>query len=279
MAGTITHQFIAFKLKEKYQELDSSYLLFSSSGPDIFNYLDKSLAKRMHQKETALFLKELIKKTDFNKKKELSILVGAFSHFIADSILHPYIYYLGGRYLSTKETEKYKYKHEIIETSIDNYFIDKFKYSFGFISSFKPFKTYLEVVNKVYGCHISLKDYKKAYLKRKIYYNLFRLNKGLKYYFYSSLLRKRLILDKRLKSEEYLNLGRNTWYHPVTKEKREESFLELIDQVLIRIEEGLDKIFKYYETHDESYLDFIENKSYLTGEIINKENKLVYFKE
>lgn len=85
------------------------------------------IASKMHTEKTGDFLVSAlcqIKKYDVDSaefKMGFSYLSGFICHYILDSMAHPYVFYLGGRYLK-EDPESYKYMglHRKIELAIDS---------------------------------------------------------------------------------------------------------------------------------------------------------------
>ncbi len=56
-----------------------------------------------------------------SKHTQLAFLLGMLSHFVADSIFHPMVYYMSGNYFANdlEEREKAVFRHRLFETAID----------------------------------------------------------------------------------------------------------------------------------------------------------------
>ena len=107
--------------------------LIGLQGPDpiYYHHLRKKdnkayIASKMHTEKTGDFLVSAlcqIKKYDIDSKEfsqGLSYLSGFICHYILDSMAHPYIFYLGGRYQEdVPETHKYIGLHKKVELAID----------------------------------------------------------------------------------------------------------------------------------------------------------------
>lgn len=131
MAGTITHFEIGKRvLKNLNIKLDKDIFLLACQGHDLLYFIKlKDLPKYDIAKEKAKMLqnekfKELVIKynqeiQNSNDIKLKSFLYGYITHHITDSIFHPYIIYESGVYKKTKETLKYKARHEMLESIID----------------------------------------------------------------------------------------------------------------------------------------------------------------
>jgi len=56
-----------------------------------------------------------------NKQASLAFLLGMLTHFVADSMFHPMIYYMSGNYFADDQKERSKavFRHRLLETAID----------------------------------------------------------------------------------------------------------------------------------------------------------------
>ena len=56
-----------------------------------------------------------------NKRTKLALLLGMLTHFVADNIFHPMVYYMSGNYFAEdpEEREKAVFRHRLLETAID----------------------------------------------------------------------------------------------------------------------------------------------------------------
>lgn len=243
-----------------------------------------------------------IKYNDYQNNSEIiGYLYGQICHYALDKTCHPYITYKSGKYHKhDKNTHKYNMEHSRIESLIDEYFIKErehikpYKYKcyklFDTRSLSKKTKevidfTYKEVFNKP---NFST-DYEKCIKDMKLFYRIFRYDPtGLKLLFYRFVdlicpltMRKKHAISYHNKLKDMnniLNLNHNTWYHPVTKEKHNESFLDLY---IIAMQDAIymiENINKYiYEDKKIDLKKVIGNYSYESGIDLEEDQTFKYF--
>lgn len=243
-----------------------------------------------------------IKYNDYQNNSEIiGFLYGQVCHYALDTTCHPYLIYKTGKYHKhDKSTHKYNMEHSRVESLIDEYFIKEREHVKPHI--FKCYKildtrslskktkevidaTYKEVFNKPNFSTI----YEKCIKDMKLFYRIFRYDPiGLKLAFYRFVdlicpptMRKKHAISyhNKLKDmDNILNINHNTWYHPVTKEKHNESFLDLYIIAMQKAIYMIENINKYiYEDKKIDLEKVIGNYSYETGLDLGENQTLKYF--
>ena len=258
-----------------------------------------------HRYKTYEYLKTLIdyiKLNDYyNDSEIMGFLYGQIGHYCLDKACHPYVFYKSGNYLKhDKETHKYNMEHSRIESLIDEYFIKEreymkpYKYKcFNIFDTRNLSRNTKEVIDftfkEVYRKEAFSTEYEKSLKDMKLFYRIFRYDPtGIKLLFYKLVdlifpltFKKKHALSyhNNLKNiEKVLNLNHNTWLHPVTKEKHNESFLDLY---IIALQDAIyliENINKYiYEDKNIDLKKVIGNYSYETGLDLEENQELKYF--
>ena len=161
MPSSLTHSYFAIDVynkldnvcKNKIKNLD--YLKIFAQGPDLlyfFNSLTKGnikirkLGSYCHKHKTKDFFVNLvtnIKEDNLQNNSEvMSFLYGYISHFVLDSVVHPFVYYKTGIFdRCRKETYKYNGLHGEMEYYLDVYMIfQKEKMEAKYFKGHKYFK-------------------------------------------------------------------------------------------------------------------------------------------
>ena len=102
------------------------YNLFSLISGKNIRELDKEF-HRNKSKKYFISLVNYIKKNNLeNDSDVVSFLVGFICHYVLDSNVHPYVFYMTGKF-NKKDPSTYKYNniHAFMETFIDNYLVRK----------------------------------------------------------------------------------------------------------------------------------------------------------
>lgn len=305
------------KIKAKNKVNLNDFCSFGQ-GPDPYFFYDFHLtkkAKNIHKINKAMqhsnvgkhFTKLINYINDnnyYSNKQVLSYLYGQLCHYILDSTVHPYtIYYTGMYDEKNKETYKYNGLHEKMEYYIDAYLIYKRenilpkKYKiYKKILNFNKFNPELNdlidnVTKEVYVFDNVAEIYCKSLRDMKKFYHVFNYDPfGIKKIIYSImdlLCGNKVVKKKELSFHinpngniEYLNLGNNTWYHPITGEKFNYSFFELYDIALEKAVNTINEIDKMLNSKkiDNSVLNkLIGNLDYGTGLDCNKKYIYKYY--
>ncbi|ONI48332.1 hypothetical protein AN643_01945 [Candidatus Epulonipiscioides saccharophilum] len=214
-------------------------------------------------------------------------------HYILDTVAHPYVFYIGGKYIKTQpNTYRYKGFHRKIESGIDYLLLEEY---FGLkANKFKIHKNILKnktVANSIlklyeyslyntYHIKHGGKIFSDSYSQFRNYFILTFDSFGLK-----KLIAKVIapILPKGIvgfvdscsyykcadPNFDYLNLSKSVWRHPVTGHKYYLNFFEILDLAYASISEilvELNNVF-YGQNHDDisKLYDMIPNYSYSSG--------------
>ncbi len=246
--------------KDKYE-----FLIFSQSFDYLFsyNFLSLKRGKKIrklghyaHLHKVWPYFENIItymKKNKLYDDGNISYLYGSLSHYALDSTFHPYIHYISGRFSKKhrKETKKYMGYHAINEIMLDviyyykNNNVKYYNYKLYNDADFfkkvyfsQPLQNTINYAFKnTFNLENGAKIYNDAYLQYKnIYKYLMHDKTGLKKVFYKLI--DLITPFKNFKSYSYshhikkinndvLNLEKNTWLHPITGEKHNESVEEL----------------------------------------------------
>ena len=292
------------------------YLIFAQSFDNLFyyNYLSikpgkkyRNLGHYAHTHKPWLYFKNLIeyiKENELYDDENLGYLYGSLTHYALDSTCHPYIHYISGRLdrHNIKETKKYMGNHAINEIMIDSIYYYKdhkdiyYKYKLykelipkvKFSENIKKtitltFKETFNVDNigEIYNKSYNQSHYIYKYLmfdrtsiKRKLYklVDFITPFKDFKAYTYSHHINK--------PNYEVLNLDKQTWLHPVTGEKHNESFEELYDIAQKKVIKFIKKCKDYFNSKCtiEDLSKVIGNISYSSGLDADTRAVFKYFK-
>ncbi len=308
MPSTMTHAYIA---KDVYKNLDSKIkrkvtkeyldnIITFSEGFDIL-YFYKILTRPnnkiiklggfCHRNKTNEFFISLtnhIKETkDIN---QFTFLIGLICHYVADSVIHPYVNYLA----STMKHKNFTNGdgHFVIEAYLDNYFINKnedidytkFKL-YKYVFNAKKEDSIINLLNKcfkeVYGYNNIGEIYYKAMKDMKNFFRIFRYDRfGIKnkFYKFANIISSRIFRDVRYLSYNFkldkdnliLNLDKKDWYNVQdTKFKSNKSVLELYDDVVKNAIEIVEKVYSYIYLDKNIDLErLFQNKSYSNGTML-----------
>ena len=305
MPSTITHAYMAmdiFQRLSKKNILDKDKLneyITYSEGPDILFFYRiffpfkkslkiQNLGNRVHREKTNQFFISLVQQIKKSQDKDQFLfLSGLVTHYVGDTTCHPLVNY------KEKEmrikTQKNKDYHFLIESYIDNYILDmkrinykKFPcYQFFSINSCDAIKKlldksftkvfYQDNMGKIY--YDSLKNMK--FFIRFVRYDPFKVKRIL--YAIISLNGRIFKRDLRylssnfnLTKEEsifYLNLNQKKWYNIRKKDNiSNKSFLDLYDEVIIKSEKRIKKLYNYI--YRDKFVDLEKlfgNLSYVSG--------------
>lgn len=278
--------------------------LVGLQGPDPIYYhhlLRKDnkafVASKMHTEKTGDFLVSAlcqIKKYEVDSpefKSGLSYLSGFICHYILDSMAHPYIFYLGGRYLpDVPETQKYAGLHRKIELAIDTILCQERLSKKS--STFKVHKHLLkemvipehiislfdETLFLNYGINHGGDIFRESYADMRTYYKLTYDRFGTKKAFAhiaSSLVKKSIapFMDtfsyhNCLNPDfDYLNLNRRVWLHPVTGNVYTFSFYDILRNATKKSAPLLQLAYDFATSKitADTFRSALPNISYLTG--------------
>lgn len=290
------------------------YNIFNQSFDNFFyndfykfwNKKNTNIGSLCHQKNTNLYFKNIINyiiKNNLKKDNELlSYLFGSINHYVLDSIIHPYVFYKTGYYNSENKSS---YKYNGLHTKFE-FMLDAFFYHSDTNSNYKDYKIYNEILPKYYFGD-KFTDaitciYKETFSLNDVG-NILKRTYNCERFIFRYILRDTLYLKKlsyslfdlcafnKLKKIKYnrtslvfddpsmLNLNRKEWFNPVTKEKYNTSLLELYTEAINHskelIEMSLDVINNSCSMN--CFLKKLGNKSYITGEQLEKNQNLRYF--
>ena len=324
MPDIITHYIFgldtAHNIKQSplYKIIKENLDIFSIGlqGPDPIYYhhlglngSKASVASRMHTEKTGDFLVSAlchIRKYDTNSKEfqeTLSYLSGFLCHYILDGLAHPYIFYLGGRYIKGQpETYKYKGLHKKIEIAIDSILCEE---KFGIKASrFKIHKhilkdisiptsiinLYDEMLFLLYGINGGGKLFSTSYEDTRTYFKLTYDQLGAKKVFAnfaSPLLPKQISTYATTFSYfhcinpdvDYLNKSRHVWLHPVTGNVYTFSFYDLLRNATKKSTSLLLATYDFATSNlsTEEFRCYVPNHSYLTGLNTDDTRPMKYF--
>lgn len=269
------------------------------------------IATMMHTEKTGDFL---IASLSYTKKLVdtpelfepcISYVSGLLCHYILDSMCHPYIFYIGGRYLKDDETtHKYLGLHKKIELSIDSLLLEE-KFDMK-AESFKVYKhilkqqaipkvildMYDETLFNVYAYNNGGDIFNASYIDFRNYYKFTFDRLGVKKLLAHSISP---VLGKNLSNyattfsyhkcvdefSNYLNSSKEVWLHPVTGNVYTFSFKDLIHNSLKRSSSLLINAYDFTQS-DISYdelISCIPQVSYLTGLSTEDPRPMYYFSD
>jgi len=285
-------------------------------GPDpiYYHHLRKKdhkayIASKMHTEKTGDFLISAlcqIKKYDSDSiefSQGLSYLSGLICHYILDSMAHPYIFYLGGRYLEdVPETHKYIGLHKKIELAIDTILCEE-RFSLK-SSNFKIHKKILKnieipecIINMFdetlflnYGINGGGKIFKDAYEDIRTYYKItydrFGTKKAMAS-FASPLLPKSMApfmgtfsyYNCMSPGVDYMNRRKQVWLHPVTGNVYTFSFYDILRNANKKSTSLLQAAYDFAlsQISAEEFRTLLPNISYLTGLSTDDTRPMKYF--
>lgn len=312
MPDTITHYIFGL---DTTQNIKSSPLypclkenkelfLIGLQGPDpiYYHHLRKkdnkaSLATKMHIEKTSDFLISAlcqIKKYDISSKefyKGLSYLSGFICHYILDYMAHPYIFYLGGKYLEdAPETHKYIGFHKKIELAIDTILCEErfslksseFKIHKHILKDIKLPESLISMFDETIFLNYGITDggqiFKEAYENTRTYYKLTYDRFGAKKVLAKMTLP---VISKSLlpfahsfsyyncltPDFDYMNRNKRVWLHPVTGNVYTFSFYDILRNATKKSTALLQAAYDFATSHitADEFRALLPNVSYLTG--------------
>ncbi|MDF2878264.1 MAG: zinc dependent phospholipase family protein [Clostridia bacterium] len=283
---------------------NKNIFLIGLQGPDFMYYNTFPLkdskahvALRMHTDKTGDFLVSTLshlKRYDLTSQEfneGLSYLCGFMCHYILDSMAHPYVFYLGGRYLmESPDTFKYRSLHKKIELAIDTLLLEQ---KFGLKAhTFKVHKhilkdieipysllsMYDEALFLLYGINNGGSIFKKSYKDTRNYFMLTYDMLGVKKVFASlasPLLPEHLNTITSSFSYhncvnpaiDYMNDNKKVWLHPVTGNAYTFSFNDILRNANKKSTMLLQAAYDFTTSKisSDEFKDLLPNISYLTG--------------
>ena len=273
-------------------------------GPDpfYFNRLGKkdsahTIGVRMHNEKTGDFLMSAlcyVKKlppTSDEFGECLSYLSGFMCHYILDSMAHPYIFFLSGRYIpGLAETDKYKGLHKKIELAIDSILCDErfnvksssFKINDNILKDIKIPNSIEQLLDNsiflLYGIHNAGATFTSSYHHARTYYKTTYDRMGAKKAFVNivtPLTPKSIspFLDAFSyyncvnPDYDYMNKKRNVWLHPVTGNVYTFTFYDILRNANKKSVSLLLATYSFItgSMSSDDYRVYLPNISYLTG--------------
>ena len=320
MPATITHAFFA---KDLYDVLPSNivekidferFKMFSqSTDPLMFYNLFSVLPGKkirifqeyFHDNKSQEFfinLLNFINSTNYNDKDVYSFVAGFISHYVLDSIIHPYVIYKTGMF-DKKRPSTYKYNniHHFMESFIDmdmvkrRLRINPYSYDFTkYCFDTREFSNELKkTINYTFYTTFKIKDMSKIYYKSlkqtKNYLKVFRIDKnGTKknlYKILDTITPRRCYRFEAISYHQslddkhnYLNNNHSLWRNPTNFDiTSTESFVDLYLKALKEAKKLIQISFDYLDGKSVTIEDYFKNTSYITGIECGKISELKYF--
>jgi len=282
---------------------NKNMFLIGLQGPDLmyYNIMPKKDSKayigsKMHTDNTGDFLMSSLSylkrydpsSAEFNEA--LSYLSGFMCHYVLDSMAHPYIFYLGGRYDDTPETIHYKSIHKKIELAIDSLLLEQkfglkahqFKVHQHILKNipipYSILSMYDEALFLTYGINNGGTIFKKSYKDARSYFMLTYDMLGAKKAMAgitTPLLPKHFSTFKSSFSYhncvnsniDYMNDSKKVWRHPVTGNLYIFSFNDILRNAIKKSTLLLQAAFDFSTSKmpTEEFKELLPNISYLTG--------------
>lgn len=290
MPSYMTHAIFADEVGKQLSRdfyFDFEQLRTFALGPDLMLVTSYDTYMKNHSKNVNEFFHQQIKYIKDNKLQEnidiLMFLFGQITHYVLDSVMHPYIYYM-----TEKVSDKGKVSfHALFEMWLDDYLTDEKKvdnrYSFAFkghISGHEIIEYIDTTYDIVYNSRYISKSYKLGIKILSWFERVIRKDKtGSKKKLYKALGVGDLTISNR-DMAEYLNSEHRVWRHPVTGKRRNISLDDLYRQAL---QKSIDLICLVYDCLNDKVslnyvLDYVENLSYDTGINCDDKRKMKFFK-
>lgn len=280
MAGTITHAYFAkdvVKITNKKRKIlcDDEYLNVFAQSMDPFNFYSilfpiKPLSSKIrkfssvfHCSNTNQFFYTLINYIKDNKlthdTQVMSLLYGFITHYVLDSMIHPYVEYKTGKFdVNRRETYKYNAKHHEMETYLDEYVLQKNNIVPQKYKSYKTLfnidyfnENLIKAIDFSFDSVYNFKDFSKYYFKaikdmrfcfRTLRYDPIGYKKHL-YNCFDMVSSKKILNSKFLSysyvpknASIYLNEEHKYWHYPYDKNvKYNYSFDDIYSNALINV--------------------------------------------
>ncbi len=312
MPDIITHYIFgldtAHNLKESplysiiKENKDLFYIGLQGPDPFYFHRLRKHDSKhmigtKMHTEKTGDFLMSALcytkkfEPTSIEFKQCLSYLSGFMCHYILDSMVHPYIFFLGGRsMINQPETDKYKGLHRKLELAIDSILCEeklnvkssKFKVNEMILKDIEiPTvikNLFDDTLLLLYGIHDAGESFESGYHTARTYYKTTYDRLGVK----KALINMASPITSRTISPflstfsyyncinsdyDYMNRKRSVWLHPVTGNVYTFSFYDIVRNASKKSVSLLLATYNFSvgTMSNDDYRVYLPNISYLTG--------------
>ncbi len=313
MPATITHNLFG---KDVYNSLDeivksriepskNIYNIFNMSF-DILFFTKPKYGHHAHTHNTNSYFKNIIKYIkDYNLENNSTILAylyGSICHYVLDTNIHPFIYYKSGQYKGTKETKKYRGKHNYIEymmdTALYNYKFNKPIHKANFkkeiCEKLKDDNELSQIINYTFKNTFDISNASSLFYKGYKNYKFILLHGmasrfGLKKPIYKLIDILNIYPKERLTYHCYyikkidnktLNLKHKKWCYPVGKNKAYHySFYDLYDIALLKAKDYINAIDKNLRENKplDDIIASLKNINYCTGIDCNSKKTMQYF--
>ena len=320
MPATITHAFFAKDLYDILPEnivekidFDRVKMFSQSTDPLMFYNLCSVLPgknirkfqKYFHDNKSQDFFINLltyIRSINLEDKDTYSFLTGFISHYVLDSIIHPYVVYKTGIF-DKKRPSTYKYNniHHFMESFIDMdmvrrrlrvnpYTYDFTKYCFDGKAFSKDLN---KAINYTFYTTFNIKDMSKIYYKSlkqtKCYLKAFRMDKhGTKKVMYKvldTITPRRCFRFEAISYHQpledkhnFLNNKHLEWRSPINYDMTStESFVDLYLKALKEAKRIVQLSFDFLDGKNIKLEEVFDNTSYITGVECGRYKDLKYF--
>lgn len=300
--GLDTSQSIKQSPLYKILKENKNIFLIGLQGPDLmyYNTMPKKDSKayigfKMHTEKTGDFLMSALthlKRYEVNSEEFntcMSYLSGFLCHYILDSMAHPYIFYLGGRYDETPETVKYRSLHKKIELAIDTLLLEqkfglkahRFKIHYHILKSLSIPESVLSMYDEslflIYSISNGGSIFKKSYKDARNFFMLTYDTMGAKKAFAGMTTSLFKHLDGKMPSFsyhncvapdiDYMNDGKRVWLHPVTGNAYIFSFNDILRNATKKSSLLLQAAYDFATSRlsSQEFKELLPNTSYLTG--------------
>jgi len=210
----------------------------------------EKVANQFHGVDGENTLEPLIKMMEMalrqnNKHTQLAFLLGMLTHFVADSIFHPMVYYMSGNYFADDPEEQSMavFRHRLLETAIDLRLdaVDPIEYPYDLIHLWREAgEAGPEAFKLLVGHYTQLGDkrtmthFKKAWRNYRLLQTTYRWSTPLRILtLYRRFGHPAVEKYEALFYPQPLNLSffdsRLEWLHPVTGVPHETTLKELYD--------------------------------------------------
>ncbi len=235
-----------------------STLLLATQGPDplfyyglmpwrAWHYLaaKRRYGSKIHHTDGKKFFTSLFKSydeiTDEQQKKIfLAFILGQYAHHLLDKNAHPFVYYYSGFNEEGRLKGRFHYEHANFESEIDSCLADiypEIDFRDHTEDALKTDKKILHAIDK--PLKNAMKDFLNVKVSKRYYTNsvknMISMQKMSNHRWIRKITGKHSMFNALYTDDEYskdpLNLKHQTWYHPVTNEKRNDSFLDILNKV------------------------------------------------
>lgn len=289
--------------------METGPLRTGAQGPDIFFYYKvypwkkdpenyRQLGYELHHKNTAKFLLTCLEHVKHQPSYEhRAFVLGFIGHYIIDTYCHPFIFYFsGGIDESIRAEKKFTYYHKSLEVTLDtllSYYLKVDETHYHLMHPSKFCSTNLdrfvrESIERSHGRVLHTGTIQEAMTTMVNVLALLNGNgivKNLSFLLIERLIGKpkaystALYPAIRINDKDYLNTKKKTWYHPVTGQPSNQSYLELFDAACDDLMNLYLKVYEYFDDkislNDLAYE--IQNMSYDTGLPVIDQRPMVYY--